>query len=122
VSYKNTTEEKLFPEYTIRIYNRYGVLLGSDEVSSGFFGGSPHLEPGDIGGDQLHVEWTDLKAIFNHSTIRDLPDDFHHVRWLSIADSNSKVEQDGADQPATAPESKPEGNEKPEPESEVRPQ
>ena len=33
-----------------------------------------------------------------------------------------KAEQDGADQPATASESKPEGNEKPKPESEVRPQ
>ena len=33
-----------------------------------------------------------------------------------------KAEQDGADQPATAPESKSEGNDKPKPESEVRPQ
>ena len=33
-----------------------------------------------------------------------------------------KSEQDGADQPATAPESKSEGNEKPKPESKVRPQ
>jgi len=33
-----------------------------------------------------------------------------------------RVEQDGADQPATDPESKPESNENPEPESEVRPQ
>ncbi|WP_276308395.1 hypothetical protein [Rubritalea profundi] len=32
------------------------------------------------------------------------------------------VQQDGADQPASAPESKPEGKEKPKPESEVRPQ
>ncbi|MDP0491419.1 MAG: hypothetical protein Q7Q71_10250 [Verrucomicrobiota bacterium JB023] len=33
---------------------------------------------------------------------------------------NQKGEQDGADQPATDPESKPEGNQKPQPESEVR--
>ena len=32
VAYKNTTDEKLSPKYTVRIYNRYGVLLGSDEV------------------------------------------------------------------------------------------
>ena len=112
VAYKNTTEKRLSPKYTIRIYNRYGLLLGSDDVSSGLLGGSPHLEPGDIGGDQLHVEWTDLNAIFNHSSMGDLPDDFQHARWLSIADSNSKVEHDGADQPAAVPESKPEGNEK----------
>jgi len=34
----------------------------------------------------------------------------------------TKAEQDGADQPATAPESKPEGGSKPQPESEVRSQ
>jgi hypothetical protein len=33
-----------------------------------------------------------------------------------------KAQQDGADQPATDPESKSEDNEKPKPESEVRPQ
>ena len=32
-----------------------------------------------------------------------------------------EIEQDGADQPATAPKSKAEGNEKAKPESEVRP-
>ena len=35
---------------------------------------------------------------------------------------NNKGEQGGADQPATALESKPQGNQKPKPESEVRPQ
>ena len=35
--------------------------------------------------------------------------------------ATTKSEQDSADQPATAPESKPEGKEKPKPESEVRP-
>ena len=33
----------------------------------------------------------------------------------------TKAEQDGADQPATAPESKPEGNQKPKPKAEARP-
>lgn len=37
------------------------------------------------------------------------------------ADFNKPSEPGGADQPATAPESKPEGNSKPQPESEVRP-
>ncbi len=36
--------------------------------------------------------------------------------------SNNNTEQDGADQSATAPDPKSEGNEKPKPESEVRPQ
>ncbi len=41
---------------------------------------------------------------------------------LLALNTNRKAEQDGADQPATAPESKSEGSEKPKPESEVRPQ
>ena len=39
-----------------------------------------------------------------------------------IAPEKPEAEQDGADQPATVPESKLEGSEKPKPESEVRPQ
>jgi hypothetical protein len=43
--------------------------------------------------------------------------------WVQqIKSLKARVEQDGADQPATAPESKPEGNEKPTPESKVRSQ
>ncbi len=41
---------------------------------------------------------------------------------LSKAPRNIEAEQGGADQPATAPQSTPEGNEKAKPESEVRPQ
>jgi hypothetical protein len=41
---------------------------------------------------------------------------------ITIDVSDKEVEQDGADQPATAPESKAEGKEKTKPESEVRPQ
>jgi len=41
--------------------------------------------------------------------------------WLHPRE-NQNGEQGGADQPATAPESKPQGNHKPKPESEVRPQ
>ena len=38
-----------------------------------------------------------------------------------VPDKIQTGEQGGADQPATAPESKPEGNEKPQPESKVAP-
>lgn len=41
---------------------------------------------------------------------------------LFAATLTNRAEQDGADQPAAAPESKPEGDQKPKPESEVRPQ
>ena len=42
--------------------------------------------------------------------------------WLAALKKDQTSEQDGADQPATAPESKPEGKDKPKPESEMRPQ
>lgn len=46
-----------------------------------------------------------------------------HCRFHMRLSRNKKPsEQDGADQPATAPESKPEGNSKPQPESEGRSQ
>ena len=43
-------------------------------------------------------------------------------RLLRFERGNEKAEQGGADQPATAPESKPEGNQNPKPESEKRSQ
>lgn len=104
VGYKNRTEKSIFPEYRIRIYNRYGILIGHDQVESGLFGGSPKLEPGDVGGDRLHFEWVDLGEIFKHAAVGDLPDDFGMPRWLSISDSNSEVATGGADHPAAAPE------------------
>ncbi len=52
---------------------------------------------------------------------------WRHGRIFGSEDAATKHhkklgEQDGARQPATAPDSKPEGNEKPEPELEGRPQ
>ena len=41
---------------------------------------------------------------------------------ITLPQETRRVEQDGADQPSTAPESKPEGKENPQPESEGRPQ
>ena len=41
---------------------------------------------------------------------------------LDTGNPKTETEQDGADQPATAPESKPEGNQKPKPEAEGRSQ
>ena len=59
------------------------------------------------------------------SAIADLPNQkqrFKEFRERQETYRNQLGEQDGADQPATAPESKPEDNSNPQPESEVRPQ
>ena len=121
-SYKNDSKQPLFPQYTVRTYNRYGYLLGSDKVGASIFGGSSKLEIGDVGGEKIHLDLIDIASVFKHTKL-DLPADFFDVAWISLAESNTKIaEQVGADQPATAPESKPEGDEKPQPDSEGRPQ
>ena len=69
VSYKNTTTKTLIPQYTIKFYNGYGILLGSDEIRAGILSGNPRLQPGDFGGDKLHIDWLDIPSIFQHSDL-----------------------------------------------------
>ena len=54
----------------------------------------------------------------SHQVVTVMIGNVHQSVWVS----RTKREQDGADQPATAPESKPEGGEKPQPEAEGRSQ
>ena len=90
VSYKNDSQKELFPKYTVSTYNRYGYLLGKDTVGTTFFGGSPQLEPGDVGGEKINLDLVDLANIFKYTGL-ELPDDFYAVAWVSIADSNSRL-------------------------------
>ena len=41
VSYRNKRQKATAPQYTIRLYSAYGLLLGEDTVRSGMFGGAP---------------------------------------------------------------------------------
>jgi hypothetical protein len=121
-SYKNESKKALSPEYTVRTYNRYGYLLSSAKVQVSMFGGSPRLEIGDVGGQKVQLNLVDITSVFRHTKLS-LPADFGDVAWVSLAQSNTRLaEQAGADQPATAPRLKSEGNDKPKPELEVRPQ
>lgn len=99
VSYRNGTEKGLFPTYAVRLYNRYGILISSEEVGVSLFGGNPKLEPGDVGGDKIRLDLVDLEGIFRHAGV-DLPEDFDTAAWLSLSDSNSKLKMAGA--PGTA--------------------
>jgi hypothetical protein len=92
VSYENRTNASIFPEYTVRLYNRYGFLIAEKEVDVSIFGGSPKLEAGDVGGDRIPFNPIPLAAIFRHSQV-DLPADFGQAAWLSLADSNSELEE-----------------------------
>lgn len=121
-SYKNNSNKSLFPKYTVKIYNRYGYLLGSDKVGVSLFRGSPKLEPGDVGGDKIHIKLVDLKGVFKHTQL-ELPADFFTTEWVSLSASNTKLaKQGGADQAATSTESKPSDRESPNIKSKPRPQ
>ncbi len=89
-SYKNDSAEGLFPKCTVKTYNRYGYLLGSDEVGPSMFGGSSKLEAGDVGGEKIRVDLIDLKEVFLHTEL-ELPEDFFEAAWLSLSASNSRL-------------------------------
>ncbi len=105
-SYKNDSKKTLFPQYTVRTYNRYGYLLASDKVGASIIGGSPVLEAGDVGGEKITLDVVDIAGVFKH-TLQKLPSDFFNVTWVSLADSNTKLaKQDGGEKTATHPETK----------------
>ncbi|MBT8044484.1 MAG: hypothetical protein KJO79_05985 [Verrucomicrobiae bacterium] len=90
VTYKNDGKKSLFPKYTVKVFNRYGYLLASDKVGVSIIGGSPKLEPGDVGGDKIRLELIDLQGVFAHTQLK-LPDDFFTAAWLSISANNTKL-------------------------------
>lgn len=89
-SYKNESKKAIFPTFTVRTYNRYGYLLGSDKVGASILGGSPQLEPGDVGGDKITLDIVDIAGVFKHTLIK-LPSDFFDVAWVSLADTNTSL-------------------------------
>jgi len=102
-SYKNDSNKSLFPKYTVRVYNRYGYLLGSDKVGVSLLGGSSKLEVGDVGGEKVRLDLIDIVNVFKHTKL-DLPADFFDAVWVSLAASNTKLaEQGSAHQSTTAP-------------------
>ena len=87
VAYKNKTGDDIGPKYTVRIYNRYGFLLTEEEEEPSAFGGS-YLDPGELGGDTLHVDWIPLTKIFSQTRYQ-LPADFDKPWWLMPANNNT---------------------------------
>ena len=109
-SYKNDGKKDVIPKYMVKIYNRYGYLLGSDRVGGSLFGGSSLLEPGDVGGEKIRMEMVDITAIFKHTKL-ELPDDFFSPAWVSLSASNTKLTSpEGGDPAAPATGSGPGGN------------
>lgn len=89
-SYKNDSKKALYPKFTVRTYNRYGYLLGSEKIGDSLFGGSPELGAGDVGGEKITLEIVDIAGLFKHTSLK-LPSDFFDVAWVSLAGANTKL-------------------------------
>jgi hypothetical protein len=87
VSFRNQTDEKRRPLYTIELYNAFGLFLGSDQTGKGLFGSPGYIEPGDIGTERLHVQWLPLDRVFAKSAIL-LPDQWKTVKWVVVKEAN----------------------------------
>ncbi len=91
-SYKNTGEKPRTPNYTIRLYNRYGLLLGEDTVGSSgllIMGGPPLIDPGDVATDELAIEWVPLDRVFRKSRLP-LPEDWRQAAWVVLSKPKSR--------------------------------
>lgn len=119
-SYKNDSKKALFPKFTVRTYNHYGYLLGSDNVGASMLGGSPQLDTGDVGGEKIIMDLVDVAGVFKHALAK-LPSDFFEVAWISLSDTNTRLsEKASSEQAASRPESKSESGDKPQPKAEGR--
>ena len=98
-SYLNSGQEAKRFEYTIRLYNRYGLLLGEDTVGNVLLilGGVGSIKPGDVATEELTVTWFPLDRVTSKSRIP-LPDDWRTVKWVVLSDTNTgKSKPDAGD-------------------------
>lgn len=91
VSYRNKTDKKKKPKYTFKVYNTYGMLIGSKELggSSLSFGNSTYMEPGEISSEKIHLKPFPLDEILKYASI-EIPSDLLDMKWVVISDSNTK--------------------------------
>lgn len=90
-SYRNKTDKKTKPKYTIHVYNRYGLLIGTKTLgdSMGMFGGSTLMEPGEVSAEKIHMDEFPLPEILKQSQIHS-PEDIMAMKWIVLSDTNSK--------------------------------
>jgi len=94
-SYRNKTEEKEKPKYTIDVYNPYGILVGTKTLGEGVsFGNSTYMEPGAVSSEKIHLKEYPLEKILKNTNLK-LPDDLQKMKWVVISETNTreKIEQ-----------------------------
>ena len=92
-SYRNKTNERMKPMYTIEVYNAYGMLVGSKTLGDSMisFGSSTYMEPGAVSSERIHLKDFPLKEILENTNLN-LPDDLLEMKWIVISNTNSKKE------------------------------
>ncbi|MGJ8673330.1 hypothetical protein [Rubritalea sp.] len=76
VAYRNKTEKKKKPSYTIEIYNAYGLMIASKEVgkSVALLGPSTYMEPNAVSAEKIYLDKFPLLEILGNTNIQ-IPED-----------------------------------------------
>jgi hypothetical protein len=91
-SYRNKTYEKKSPKYTFKVYNSYGMLMGSKKLGDegiSVFGRSASMEPGAVDSEKIYLKPFPLDEILKHANV-EIPPDFLEMKWVVISETNSK--------------------------------
>jgi len=92
-SYRNKTDEKKKPQYTIKVYNPYGMLIGSKTLGKSMgmisFGNSTYMEPGAVSSERIHLKEYPLDQILENTNL-ELPDDLLGMKWVVISATNTR--------------------------------
>lgn len=99
---KNTTPEAVSPQYVIRFYNAYGIMMGGVQVSADEKTPDSKISPGAESIKTHHPRITRLETLFRHTNLTTYPTDFFSISWLSISNSNDKKIEQAADNQAAA--------------------
>ena len=89
VSYRNKTSKPMRPEYTFKIYNSYGMLIGAHSTIGGVFGGTKLMEPRSVGSEKIHLKRFPLDEILKHTNV-EIPEDLLEMKWILISNTNSR--------------------------------
>lgn len=94
VIYENKSPQAVSPKFTVRFYNAYGILMGGVRVPEDAENPPTGILPGAAGATALTPRITRLESMFRHSTLKDYPQGFFSIRWVSISDANTKLGKD----------------------------
>ena len=89
VTYRNKTNESLRPSYTIKFYNKYGLLIGKEKVGSSSLADNL-IGPEEVSSESIHFERYNITEILEQTDVR-VNEDFNNIHWIVISDSNSVI-------------------------------